>query len=107
MKKLVLIILLLPFSVLASTTDTINKILVYEQGNLVYIYPENGVPNAPPCHGSNGPYISFRMDRPMAKEYLSTLLTAMIAQKTVSFRTTGDCRDQSVSETLMYFTIYN
>lgn len=91
----------------ADTTAKISHILMYEQGNLVYIYPEGGVQNPPVCHGSNGDYLSFKMNRPMAKEYLSVLMMAFIAQKTVFFRTQRDCIDQSVSDTIMYFQVNN
>ena len=89
----------------ANTTAKIQKILLFEQGNLIYIYPEGGVQNPPACHGSNGDYLSFRADRPMAKEYLSVLTTAFVAGKTVFFRTYGDCVDQGVSDTIMYFSV--
>jgi hypothetical protein len=69
------------------------------------VYPKGGVQNPPPCHGSNGDYLSFKMDRPMAKEYLSVLMMAFAANKTVWFRTDGACNDQSVSETIRYFKV--
>ncbi|MBW8184286.1 hypothetical protein [Shewanella nanhaiensis] len=90
----------------ANTTAKITQILMYEQGNIIYIYPEGGVQNPPSCHGSNGDYLSYKMNRPMAKEYFSMLMLAFAAQKTVSFRTEGACIDQSVSETIRYFTVY-
>ena len=90
----------------AHNTAKIKDLLFYEAGNLIYIYPEGGVQNPPPCHGANGDYISYSLSRPMAKEYLSGLLTAFTTQKTVNFSTTGDCTDQSVSETLRYFIIH-
>ncbi len=43
----------------------------------------------------------------MAKEYLSVLMMAFAAQKTVEFRTAGACVDQSVSETILYFAVRN
>ncbi|MEX2964570.1 hypothetical protein [Microbulbifer sp. TYP-18] len=85
----------------------IHSLLIVEGTNLVYIYPEGGVNNPPSCHGSNGDYISFSMDRPLAKEYLSMLMMAFAAQKTVTLFTKGDCIDQSVSETLSYIHVYN
>jgi hypothetical protein len=108
MKKILFIIIADFYSVstLANTTAKIDKILMYEQGdNIVYIYPVGGVTNPPACHGSNGDYLTFKMDRPMAKEYLSVLMMAFAAQKTVVFRTAGACVDQSVSETILYFTV--
>ncbi len=91
----------------ASFTAKIQSVLLYSDGNLVYVYPEGGVPNAPACHGSNGNYMSFSMARPMAKSYLAALLAAQLAGKSVIFRTYGQCIDQSVSDTLAYFSIEN
>ena len=109
MKKILAVVLLSVCSIQAwsgFTTAKIEKILMYESGNLIYIYPAGGVQNAPACHGSNGDYISFSMSRPMAKEYLSGLLMAFASGKTVGFRTIDNqCIDQSVSATLSYFTI--
>ena len=92
---------------LSDTAAKITQILMFEGGNIVYIYPEGGVRNPPPCHGSNGDYLSFSMGRPMAKEYLSVLMMAFAANKTVSFRTEGACIDQSISETIRYFSVIN
>jgi hypothetical protein len=91
----------------ADTTAKIEKILMYEGGNLIYVYPVGGVQNKPACHGTNGDYLSYSMARPMAKEYLSMLMLAFAAQKTVEFRTEGACVDQSVSDTIRYFTVLN
>jgi hypothetical protein len=85
----------------------IDSILLYEGGNLVYVYPQGGVPNPPACHGSNGNYTSFSMARPRAKEYLAALLMAHAAGKTVAFYTYETCADQSVSATLAYFAVGN
>lgn len=93
------------FDGVAATTAKIERILIYEQGDLVYVYPEGGVKNPPACHGSNGDYLSFRMSRPMAKEYLSVLMMAFVAQKTVIFTTEQKCVDQSVSDTIRYFSV--
>jgi len=101
-----IILYFLSFYSYADTTAKISKILMYEDGNLMYIYPEGGVQNPPACHGSNGDYLSYKMDRPMAKEYLSVLMMAFAAQKTVSFRTARDCIDQPVSDTIVYFSVY-
>lgn len=106
-----LIILMLLFSPLIAeagwTTARIDRILFYESGNLIYVYPEGGVTNPPECHGSNGDYISFKADRPMAKEYISGLMAAMMAGKKVGFKTLDTCRDQGNSVTLSYFMIHN
>ncbi len=97
---------LIASNVMASTfTAKIKEILVYSDGNLVYVYPEGGVRSPPTCHGLNGDYTSFLMSRNMAKEYLSTLLAAQLAGKTVQFTTAGTCTDQSVSDTLRYFSV--
>ncbi|MCE9688247.1 hypothetical protein LZP73_18925 [Shewanella sp. AS16] len=107
--KNVLLLILLTFSLSsqADTTAKISDILMFEGGNIVYIYPTGGVQNPPACHGSNGDYLTFKMDRPMAKEYLSVLMMAFAAQKTVWFRTHRDCVEQSMSETIMYFKVSN
>ncbi|WP_233079738.1 hypothetical protein [Rheinheimera soli] len=91
----------------ADTVAKIESILMFEQGNIVYIYPVGGVQNKPECHGSNGDYLSFSMARPMAKEYLSMLMMAFASQKTVVFRTARACVDQSVSDTILYFQVLN
>ncbi|HEY0924149.1 hypothetical protein [Rheinheimera pacifica] len=104
---LVALIILFSAGVQADTTAKIDKILMFESGNLVYIFPVGGVQNKPACHGSNGDYLSFSMARPMAKEYLSVLMMAFAMQKTVSFRTYRDCIDQPMSDTIMYFTVDN
>ena len=71
----------------------------------MYVYPVGGVLNPPGCHGSNGSYYSFSLARPRAKEYLAGLLVAQSQGATVSFYGTGTCTDQSVSETLAYYSI--
>lgn len=103
----VLVFFLLSALAVADTTAKIDRILMYEDHSLVYIYPVGGVQNKPACHGSNGDYLSFSMTRPMAKEYLSVLMMAFAAQKTVVFRTARACVDQSISETISYFTVLN
>ena len=85
----------------------ISSILFYEGGDLIYIYFEGGTRDRPACSGSNGDYISFSMKRPRAKEYLAGLMFAFGAGKPVSVRTAGACVDQSVSDTLTYFSIAN
>lgn len=95
-------------SAMADTPETftaqIDSILLYEAGNVVYVYPHGGLPNPPACQ-TNGPYVSFSMSRPMAKEYLAALLAAQMSGKSVYFRTTGACNDQGVSDTLAYFKV--
>lgn len=87
------------------TVGTIARILLYSDGNLVYVYPVGGVTNPPACHGSNGNYYSFSMSRPMAKEYLAALIAAQARGALVVLRGTGTCQDQSVSETLQYLSV--
>lgn len=89
------------------TVSTVDKILLVDSSMLIYVYPKNGVTNPPTCHGSNGNYYSFSATRPMAKEYLSALLSAQARGATVTFTGAGACNDQSVSETLRYFRIEN
>lgn len=88
-----------------TTTAVISQILLYEDGDLAYVYPEGGVKYPPSCHGSNGNYMSFKLSRPRAEQYLQLLTTAMIEKKTVELVTAGSCNDQSVSDTLRYFTV--
>ena len=90
-------------SALSNTRSKIALLLLSERSQMMYIYPQGGVSNPPACHGSNGDYISYKMDRPMAKEYFSALLSAFALQNTVSLITTGTCEDQPYSETLLYF----
>lgn len=91
----------------ATYTAKISNILLYEDGDLVYVYLEGGTQQRPACAGSNGDYLSFSMKRRRAKEYLAGLLLAFQAKKTVMFRTEGACVDQAVSDTLTYFMINN
>lgn len=112
MKKQLALLLMVLGGVFCSTvaqagdfSARIAKVLMYEGGDLVYIYPEGGVRNPPACHGSNGDYTSFKMNRPRAKEYLAALLMAQASGKVVEFRTAGACQDQSVSDTLVYFSV--
>lgn len=108
MKKLALAVLATLLSLAAhagQTTATIDRILLYDGGMLVYIYPTGGVVGAPGCHGSNGNYYSYSMSRPMAKEYLAALMAAQVRGVMVTFYGKGACLDQSVSETLDYFSV--
>jgi len=89
----------------AQFTAKISNVLYYEDGDLIYIYVEGGTKNRPACAGSNGDYLSFKMSRPRAREYLSGLMSAFLAGKSVTFVTADACIDQSVSDTLRYFTI--
>ena len=98
------------FSVGSSATAAafqakISNILIYDRGDLVYIYVVGGTKDKPACSGSNGDYLSFSMKRPRSREYLSGLLAAHIAGKNVSFWTHGACIDQTVSDTIDYFMI--
>jgi hypothetical protein len=109
--KRTLLILALIFPAISSAASTtvakIDRILFTEGGGgFIYIYPEGGVTNPPACHGSNGDYISYSVSRPMAKEYISGLMAAMMAGRTVALRTLDECVDQSISVTLAYFSIY-
>lgn len=109
--RMALIPLLLVFfsdSTWAATFNAkISNILFYEGGDLVYIYVEGGTQGRPSCAGSNGDYISFKMSRPRANQYLAGLMMAFTAGKSVTFRTEGACVDQSASDTLTYFSVNN
>lgn len=92
-------------AIAANFTARISSILFWEQGDLIYIYVEGGSQGRPACAGRNGDYISFSMKRPRAKEYLSGLMFAYAAGKSVTFYTEGACIDQSYSDTLSYFSV--
>lgn len=101
------LVLLVNPAVAASFSARIQSILLYEDGDIAYVYPVGGVVNPPACHGSNGNYVSFKLNRPRAKEYLAALLAAHVSGRTVSFYTASACTDQSVSDTLRYFSVDN
>ena len=90
-----------------TTTAKIQSVLIYDgvSPGLVYVYPVGGVSNAPACHGSNGDYYSFAMNRPLAKEYYAMVLAAQATGATVKFYGTGACDDQWMSETLSYMRV--
>lgn len=90
----------------AGTTSntTVKQILLYEGGDLAYVYPTIGVTAPPACAGATT-YYSFKLDRPRAKEYLASLMAAQVAGLTVTFTGTGACTDQTTSETLAYYTM--
>jgi hypothetical protein len=87
------------------TQAKIANLLLFEAGDLVYVYPAGGVVNPPRCHGANGDYYSFSMSRPRAKEYLAALLAAHARGATVTITGTHSCTDQTNSETLYYFSV--
>jgi hypothetical protein len=94
-------------SALASTTtSTVAEVLLYSGGNLVYVYPTGGIPGVPAC-GAGQPYYSFSFSRAMANGYLAGLLSAQARGATVTFYGSGTCSDQTISETLSYFSINN
>lgn len=87
-----------------STRASIRELLISD--DFVYVYPSGGVVNPPSCHGSNGDYYSFSLNRPRAKEYLAGLLAAQAQGSWVIFYGTGNCADQpNISETLAYFSV--
>jgi hypothetical protein len=90
----------------AGTTGptTVKQILLYEAGDLAYIYPTAGLAAPPSCAGSNA-YYSFKLNRPRAKEYLAGLMAAQVSGLKVTLNGTGGCTDQTTSETLAYYTL--
>jgi hypothetical protein len=88
-------------------TARISNLLLYETGDLVYIYVEGGTQQRPACAGSNGDYLSFSMARPRAKQYLAALMLAFTTGKSVTFVTHGACIDQNVSDTLWFLQLNN
>jgi len=110
MFKTTMLVTALLFSVSAfsgTTTAKISQVLLYDTGNLIYVYPEGGLTDPAGCHTTGGQYYSFSAERSMAKEYLSALLSAQARQATVTLWGAGACRDQSNSETLRYLRIDN
>ena len=90
----------------AGTTSntTIRQLLLYDIGDLVFVYPAIGVTAPLACAGANG-YYTFRMDRPRAREYLAGLMAAQVAGLNVNLIGTGACTDDATSETLAYFVM--
>ncbi|UTW46441.1 hypothetical protein KFE80_06060 [bacterium SCSIO 12696] len=110
MKKIILMAIAFCISsnIFAATfTGKVETILLYDDGNIIYVYPKGGIPNPPSCHGSNGDYMTVLMNRSMAKEYLSALLAAMMAKKDVTFRISDDCPEQSFAVKLNYFNVHS
>jgi hypothetical protein len=101
----VLLLLATTTAIGGHSTSQIDSILLYEAGDLVYVYPVGGIQNPPGCHGSNGDYFSFSMSRPMAKEYLAALLAAQVRGAIVELWGTTSCTDQPYSETLAYLRV--
>lgn len=99
---------LLAFSPAANagtSSSLIERILIYDGGMLVYVYPAGELSNPASCHTSA--YYKFSMTRPLAKEYLGALLSAQARGAVVSIWGKGSCDDQSHAETLDYFRIEN
>jgi hypothetical protein len=90
----------------AGTTSntTVKEILLYEAGDLVYVYPTIGL-TAPPGCAIDPTYYSFKLNRPRAKEYLAGLMAAQVAGLTVTITGTGACTDHATSETLAYYSV--
>lgn len=86
----------------AMSGASIQQILIHD--SWVYVYPTTQIPSKPSCAGTNN-YYSFAMTRPRAREFLAGLLAAQAQKATISVWGTGDCTDQSYSETLSYFLI--
>ena len=87
MKKLLLSFCMLSLSghlSAGTTTTTVKSIIVWEAGNLIYVYPAIGVLSPPACQ-TNGPYYSFSLARPMAKVYYAGLLAAQAQGLSVTF----------------------
>lgn len=89
-----------------NATAKIEQILLYEDGNLLYVYPAGGVQSAPACHNrTNGDYFTISMARPMAKQYLAALMTAQAMGYVVVLSGTNVCNEQSFAESLSYLRI--
>lgn len=93
-----------------STRAKVDQVLLWEAGNLMYVYPEGGVLTTDgSCHDAtlNGDYLTMDMDRPMAQEYLNLIMMAFAAQKTVRFVTSDDCPEQSFVHSIRYLWVDN
>jgi hypothetical protein len=92
-------------AVAGSTNAEVEKILLVDQTNLVYVYPKGGVVNPPACHNASdgGDYYSFSIDRTMGKEYLAALLSAQERKVTVRFWGKDECTDQYNAENIRLF----
>jgi len=96
--------LMTSYAAASTTVAKVSNILVFSRGNLVYVYPVGGITGKISCDGVGGTYYSFSYSRPMASAYLAALLAAKASGTNVTFSGTGACTDQSVSETLDYFS---
>lgn len=79
----------------ASLTARISNLLFPEQGDLIYVYVEGGTHDRPSCADSNGDYLSYRLSRQRAKEYLAGLMMAFSTDRSVTFFTHGRCMCRS------------
>ena len=96
-----IVVLASPLPAFAGTTVAkIAQILLYDAGNLVYVYPAGGVQNPAPCQASNVTFYSFSLARPMGRQYLAALMGAQARNATVIFQGSGTCTDQAIAETL-------
>ena len=96
-------------------TGRVSGILVAEGSTtpIVFVFLEGGtvgkyipsLPGRPACAGANGDYISFRLDRPAGKQYLSAVMLAYSLGKSVLFRTTSSCVDDTQSDTIQYLML--
>ena len=109
-----LFLLLMVFSSVSygagTTTAKIDRIMLWEAGNLMYIFPKGGVQDPASCHDGklNGDYLTMDMSRPMAEEYLSLMMMALTTKKTVTFKTSyPDCPEQSFVESIVFVSVGN
>lgn len=91
----------------SSLTAKISRILVIDRTKLVYVYPVGGISTPAACATSSSAKIlySFSTDRPLAREYLSMLLSAQASGRTVSLYGKNTCVDQTGIETIDYIVI--
>ena len=110
-RKSVLSALMLGSALMAGTagastmTATVSQILLLGGGvNLVYVYPAGGITGSPSCAAGSA-YYSFSYTGTMGSAYLAALLAAQASGASVTLYGSSACTDQSISETLSYFSI--
>ena len=120
MKKFIGMLLLAAtsFTSMASSvtiTTKIDKILISEDNNLMYVYPTADIDAAlagtNSCHdqtafGSWGNFLSYRLDRPLSKEYFALINTAFATNKTVDLVSYNQCNELDKTVSLSYLRVH-
>lgn len=85
-------------------TTVIDRVAVVGSKNLMYIYPEGGITDLTSCATSSA-YFVYRIDRPLAKEYLSLALAAQVSKQAVYIGSEDNCSDWPERETIQWLRI--